>query len=93
VLSSSPDLALTVLADVVQNASFPDAEVTLAKRNPSDSLPAVVVVASTSTHRYLFSQFFLNATVEVGSDSAATSSKIAVVLARADLIAKTLFAN
>ncbi|MGH9497521.1 MAG: M16 family metallopeptidase [Terriglobales bacterium] len=38
VLSSKAETALTVLADIVQNATFPDAEVTLAKRNLSDSL-------------------------------------------------------
>jgi zinc protease len=38
VLSSRTDTALRVLADVLQNASFPDAEVTLAKRNLIDSL-------------------------------------------------------
>ena len=38
VLSSKAGNALTVLADIVQNATFPDAEVTLAKRNLSDSL-------------------------------------------------------
>lgn len=38
VLSSKVDPALRVLSDVVQNASFPDAEVTLAKRNLTDSL-------------------------------------------------------
>jgi zinc protease len=40
VLTANADLALTVLADVVQNASFPDAEVALAKRNLSDDLRA-----------------------------------------------------
>jgi zinc protease len=38
VLSSKVDSAVTVLADVLQNASFPEAEVTLAKRNLTDSL-------------------------------------------------------
>ncbi len=38
VLSSKLDAALAVLADILQNASFPDAEVTLAKRNLADSL-------------------------------------------------------
>lgn len=38
VLSSKAENALAILADVVQNATFPDAEVTLAKRNLSDSL-------------------------------------------------------
>ena len=38
VLSSKAENALTILADIVQNATFPDAEVTLAKRNLSDSL-------------------------------------------------------
>jgi zinc protease len=38
VLSSRTDTALGVLSDVLQNASFPDAEVTLAKRNLTDSL-------------------------------------------------------
>lgn len=38
VLTANADLALTILADVVQNASFPDAEVALAKRNLSDDL-------------------------------------------------------
>ena len=38
VLASKMDAGISVLADVVQNASFPDAEVALAKRNLSDSL-------------------------------------------------------
>ena len=38
VLTSRMDAAISVLSDVVQNASFPDAEVALAKRNLSDSL-------------------------------------------------------
>jgi len=38
VLSSKVEIAVAALADVLQNASFPDAEVTLAKRNVSDSL-------------------------------------------------------
>jgi len=38
VLSSKVDSALGVLADILQNASFPDSEVTLAKRNLTDSL-------------------------------------------------------
>jgi zinc protease len=38
VLSSKTDGALTVLADVLENASFPDNEVALAKRNLADSL-------------------------------------------------------
>lgn len=38
VLSSKLDAGMTVLADIAQNASFPEAEVTLAKRNLSDSL-------------------------------------------------------
>jgi predicted Zn-dependent peptidase len=38
ILSSKLDAAVTTLADVLQNASFPDAEVTLAKRNLTDSL-------------------------------------------------------
>jgi zinc protease len=38
VLSSKVDGALHILADVLQNATFPEAEVTLAKRNLSDSL-------------------------------------------------------
>ncbi|MGH9773884.1 MAG: M16 family metallopeptidase [Candidatus Acidiferrales bacterium] len=37
-LSSRTDAALTVLADILLNASFPDNEVALAKRNLSDSL-------------------------------------------------------
>jgi len=38
VLSSKADAALKVVSDILQNASFPDNEVTLAKRNLSDSL-------------------------------------------------------
>ncbi len=38
VLSSKCDQALTAFADVVRNAGFPDAEVTLAKRNAIDDL-------------------------------------------------------
>jgi zinc protease len=38
VLSSKVDEALEVLADIAQNASFPEGEVNLAKRNLSDSL-------------------------------------------------------
>src|SRR6266566_1569690 len=38
VLSSKTELAAGLLADVLENASFPDSEVALAKRNLSDSL-------------------------------------------------------
>jgi zinc protease len=38
VLASKLDSGVTILSDVLQNASFPEAEVTLAKRNLSDSL-------------------------------------------------------
>ncbi len=38
VLASKLDAAITILSDIAQNASFPDAEVTLAKRNLQDSL-------------------------------------------------------
>jgi zinc protease len=38
VLSSKVDNAIAVLADILQSASFPEAEVTLAKRNLADSL-------------------------------------------------------
>jgi predicted Zn-dependent peptidase len=38
VLSARADTALALLADLVRNATFPDNEVTLAKRNLSDSL-------------------------------------------------------
>jgi predicted Zn-dependent peptidase len=38
VLSSKADAGLTILADVLQNATFPDSEVELAKRNAADNL-------------------------------------------------------
>lgn len=38
ILSSKVDGAMRVLGDILQNASFPEAEVTLAKRNLTDSL-------------------------------------------------------
>lgn len=38
VLSSRIETGVNLLADILQNASFPDAEVTLAKRNLADSL-------------------------------------------------------
>jgi zinc protease len=38
VLASKADAALKVLADVFQNATFPDSEVALAKRNAADNL-------------------------------------------------------
>lgn len=38
VLASKMDAGIVVLSDILQNATFPDAEVTLAKRNLSDSL-------------------------------------------------------
>ena len=38
VLSAKQNDALTVLSDLVRNATFPDAEVTLAKRNAADQL-------------------------------------------------------
>jgi predicted Zn-dependent peptidase len=38
VLSSKAEAGLTILADVLQNATFPDSEVELAKRNAADSL-------------------------------------------------------
>ncbi len=38
VLASKMDAGIAVLSDILQNATFPDAEVTLAKRNLSDSL-------------------------------------------------------
>jgi predicted Zn-dependent peptidase len=37
-IASKMDAGITVLSDILQNATFPDAEVTLAKRNLSDSL-------------------------------------------------------
>ncbi len=40
VLASKVEAGLSVLADVLQNATFPDNEVDLAKRNASDSLRA-----------------------------------------------------
>ncbi len=40
VLASKTELALGLLADVVQNATFPDSEVELARRNLADSLRA-----------------------------------------------------
>lgn len=38
VLSSKADLAVSILADVMENASFPDNEVNIAKRNMASSL-------------------------------------------------------
>ncbi len=38
VLASKADAGLTILADVLQNATFPDSEVDLAKRNAADNL-------------------------------------------------------
>lgn len=38
ILASKMDAGIAVLSDILQNATFPDAEVTLAKRNLSDSL-------------------------------------------------------
>src|SRR5207302_132889 len=38
VQSSKVNVGLTILSDILQNASFPDAEVALAKRNLADSL-------------------------------------------------------
>lgn len=38
VLSSKADAAITLLADLAQNATFPESEVALAKRNLADSL-------------------------------------------------------
>ena len=38
VLASKMDVGITVLSDILQNATFPDAEVVLAKRNLEDSL-------------------------------------------------------
>jgi zinc protease len=38
VLASKMDTGISVLSDILQNATFPDAEVALAKRNLSDSL-------------------------------------------------------
>ena len=38
ILSSKKDGGLAVFADILQNASFPEAEVTLAKRNEADDL-------------------------------------------------------
>jgi len=38
VLASKMDAGISVLSDILQNATFPEAEVTLAKRNLSDSL-------------------------------------------------------
>lgn len=40
VLASKTDAALTVLADIIQNATFPASEVALAKRNAADTLRA-----------------------------------------------------
>jgi zinc protease len=58
VLASRAEAALTVLADVMQNANFPEQEVALAKRNASDSLRAEEARASFLASRALARALF-----------------------------------
>jgi len=87
VLSSKVDNAISVLADILQNASFPDAEVTLAKRNLADELdqreaePAFL--AARARDRVLFSDHPYHVTFPTrDSIAAATSADLRKVFAQ-----------
>ena len=58
VLASKLDAALDVLADVIQNATFPDSEVDLAKRNAADALRAQEAEPSFLARRALAKALF-----------------------------------
>lgn len=58
VLATKLDRALTVLADVTQNATFPESEVALAKRNAADSLRAQEAQPSFQANRALARAIF-----------------------------------
>jgi zinc protease len=58
VLASRTDASLTVLADILQNASFPASEVALAKRNAADTLRANEATPSFLAFRTLAKAMF-----------------------------------
>lgn len=60
VLASKVDAALQILADVTENATFPDDEVALAKRNAADSLRAQEAEPSFLAQRALAGVMFGN---------------------------------
>ncbi|HKV79638.1 MAG TPA: pitrilysin family protein [Candidatus Sulfotelmatobacter sp.] len=78
VLSSKVDNAITVLADILQNASFPDAEVTLAKRNLADELDQREAepsfLAARARDNVLFSDHPYHVTFPTRDSIAATTS-------------------
>jgi zinc protease len=87
VLSSKVDNAITVLADILQNASFPDAEVTLAKRNLADELDQREAepsfLAARARDRVLFSDHPYHVTFPTrDSIAAATSAGLREVFAQ-----------
>jgi predicted Zn-dependent peptidase len=87
VLSSKVDNAITVLADILQNASFPDAEVTLAKRNLADELDQREAepsfLAARARDRVLFSDHPYHVTFPTrDSIAAATSADLREVFAQ-----------
>ena len=87
VLSSKVDNAIAVLADILQNASFPDAEVTLAKRNLADELDQREAepsfLAARARDRVLFSDHPYHVTFPTrDSIAAATSAGLREVFAQ-----------
>jgi zinc protease len=86
VLSSKLDVTLTLLSDVLQNASFPETEVTLAKRNLADSLrqreSEPSFLASRAMARVLFGDHPYHVTAATQeSIAAATSAELRRIFA------------
>lgn len=78
VLAYKVDSAIAVLADILQNASFPETEVTLAKRNLSDSLAQREAepsfLAARARDRVLFSDHPYHVTFPTRDSIAAATS-------------------
>jgi len=84
ILSSKAEAAVTILADVLQNATFPDTEVALVKRNAADNLrmnesdPSFL--ASRATAKALFGShpYYVNSPTQE-SIAAATASELRAI--------------
>jgi zinc protease len=87
VLASKLDTGITVLSDILQNASFPEAEVTLAKRNLSESLrqresqPAFLATRAMAKVLFADHPYYVTAPTQE-SIAAATSADLRQVFAQ-----------
>ena len=87
VLASKMDPGIAVLSDILQNASFPEAEVTLAKRNLSESLrqresqPAFLATRAMAKVLFLDHPYYVTAPTQE-SIAAATSADLRRVFAQ-----------